>query len=272
MAESTGNVMWRVVIFGAAVLVLTGCPEFGKLDRPLTTEVPDNPTWSQHVKPILDVYCNECHSVPAQQLAPGTLRLDVCETVAGLPGAQSQAFRIVFRTIEQIPSPMPPLDYAAGYPSAAEQEILQRWVDQGASCEDMPVVNNGTADMDTTGMDMTTVVPDMNAAVDMGTDMGMDMAVDLGPPAATWPEVATMLNDKCSGCHGFLGGTPAEIQAQVENRAGFVTPNLPESSDLFLRVSSQDDNFRMPRPVGTPIDQELVDAVESWILDGAPYN
>ena len=76
-------------------LLAAGCPELGTQPRTITSEIPESPTWTD-VKPILDEFCNECHSVPLvavppSVVAPDTLRLDVCEDVAGVTGAKSNA-------------------------------------------------------------------------------------------------------------------------------------------------------------------------------------
>lgn len=280
----------RFSLLALVVILLAGCPELGTQERTVTAELPANPTWSADVKPILDTHCNECHSVPATQLAPPTLRLDVCETVDGLPGAQSQAIRIVFRTIDQIPSPMPPATYST-YPSADEQEILQRWADQGAPCDgDTPAninPNNTMSDMGT-NMNMDTGMTGMDTAgaVDMGVDTGPDIGPDLPPAAATWAMVAQQLVQKCAGCHDGgrqnltipMNATPAELRPFIENMNAltgdmnpFITPNDPMASEIFLRVNSADMAFRMPRNAAQ-VDQQLADLLTSWINDGAPYN
>lgn len=281
----------RLTLPALVSVFLLGCPELGQQERTIVGEIPETPTWSEHVKPIMDVYCNECHSVPAEQLAPPSIRLDTCEDVGGVFGAKNQASRIVFRTIDQVPSPMPPLTYGI-YPTNDEQEILQRWVDQGAQCDGGPPVNATTTDMGTpNGVpgDMGTpnnMTPDMGTpGQDAGDDMGVDMAPDVGEPATTWVMVAAQLNMKCSGanCHSAgaraptLVGTPAEIQAAIEGQSAttgdmnlYITPSDPAASEIFLRVDSPNADFRMPRNA-PQVDQVLADALESWINAGAPF-
>lgn len=112
------------------VLISLGCPGFGDEVGALE-EVPERPTWDEHVGPIMDRYCNECHGVPAQQSAPGFFRLDQCED-GDILGAESQAARSALRafTIKD----MPPASYAP-QPSQIEREVLQQWVDTGSPCE-----------------------------------------------------------------------------------------------------------------------------------------
>ncbi len=279
---------FRLFLVTLFVIPICGCPELGSQERTITAEIPEEPTWADHVKPVLDLYCNECHSAPPQQLAPANFRLDVCESIGMVPGAKLFAGRIIFRTVDQLPSPMPPASYSE-IPTAADRELLQRWVDQGAACDGVITPTNVTpnnvqpdmmlppgADMGTPGMDMA-VTPD--------EDMGMDVGADLGPPPATWNMVAAMLESKCSGCHDAgrgnltipMGATPAELQVLIEDQSAalvpaglFITPNLPENSAIYLRVSSADGMIRMPRG-SAAVDEALRAALESWILNGAIY-
>lgn len=270
------------------VLPLFGCPELGTQEREIVAELPENPTWTEHIKPLMDTYCNECHSVPPQQLAPPTLRLDTCEDVGGVFGAKNQSIRIIFRTIDQVPSPMPPTTYGI-YPTADEQEIIQRWVDQGANCDGAPTnvnPNNMTGDMGVPpNMNPGDMAMPNNMSMDMGMDTGMDMDMDTGPdlpPAATWNQVASMMITPCTGCHsagagGLQWSNVAELRTAIEGMnsptddLAYIEPNQPELSHLFLRVSSVDMAFRMPRNSAQPIDN-LVMAMESWINNGADFD
>ena len=123
---------WRGVVLAGAFLAL-GCPGLGDSDPPsLIDEVPEMPTWSD-VKPVLDLYCNECHSVPSTQSAPSYLRLDSCEDQDGVQGAKSQAMRIDARS--GTGDTMPPSSFAY-QPTENERILLKRWVTQGATCSE----------------------------------------------------------------------------------------------------------------------------------------
>lgn len=133
------EILFILTIVG--VLLVTGCPGFGDETGNLQ-EVPDRPTWDEHVLPIMDRYCNECHSVPAEQDAPGLFRLDECENTDIL-GAQAQAARSALRTFTI--KDMPPATYAP-QPSETEREVLQRWADTGAPCEGEGMIPNNSTD------------------------------------------------------------------------------------------------------------------------------
>lgn len=129
---------------GLLAAALSGC----------SSDVPDEPTWAEDVRPILLANCASCHSFPPIRGAPGPgeardgLRLDVYEdtilddgteylgtNVSGkvVPGAASVAERIVARAVDQRTMP-PRLSGSTSLRplSSRQQEILERWVEQGA--------------------------------------------------------------------------------------------------------------------------------------------
>jgi cytochrome c553 len=96
-----------------------------------TPAAPANPTWEEDVKPILAANCVRCHREEAQNGAPNTFRLDVCEDDGSTLGAAAQAMRAVIRGEAEV-RPMPPLPAA---PLSDRQiEMLQNWADNGAPC------------------------------------------------------------------------------------------------------------------------------------------
>jgi hypothetical protein len=109
------------------------------MTRPVTGEIPEFPTWDD-VKPVLDAYCNQCHSSPSAEDAPSNMRLDICEDAGVIKGARDQAPRIRARMLQATPSVMPPMT-AARQPSPDDKELVRRWIDQGAACLDIPVEN-----------------------------------------------------------------------------------------------------------------------------------
>lgn len=92
-------------------------------------EVPAEPTWAEHVAPILAANCVRCHGAPAIGGAPPGFRLDRHDTIAGelepIQGAAEMARWIAARVAD---GSMPP-----GAPLDGEQiETVVRWAAQGA--------------------------------------------------------------------------------------------------------------------------------------------
>jgi hypothetical protein len=92
-------------------------------------EVPDNPTYTEHIKPILDGNCIRCHGSPPIGGAPDYLRLDVWEVEGGLVDGVGEseatgnaAYLISAYTFD---GTMPP-NYTL---EAWQIETLQRWCD-----------------------------------------------------------------------------------------------------------------------------------------------
>jgi len=123
-------------MLGSVVVVmgLGGCYGFGsKLPEGTLTEVPDVPNFYEHILPIMNLYCNDCHGDPATQSAPDTFRLDKCEET-NKAGAKKYASRLLVRTLRTPSNPMPPSSFQPNQVSPIEADTLQRWVDGGAPC------------------------------------------------------------------------------------------------------------------------------------------
>ncbi len=89
-------------------------------------------------------------------------------------------------------------------------------------------------------------------------------------------EVLSVLREACFRCHGdkekgglkldsleaALSGGDSEIPALV--------PGDPESSELILRLRSDDDDLIMP-PTGDPLPEAQIAALEAWIQKGAKW-
>ena len=112
--------LWSVLV--AAVSLLPACEP----------AVPDNPTWTEDVRPILMSNCVRCHTDPPIAGAPGYLRLDRYDnwplddgTMA--VGAAAVAPNVTARVLA---GTMPPV---FNNPlTGRQQEILELWSDNGA--------------------------------------------------------------------------------------------------------------------------------------------
>lgn len=112
------------ILITAAVL-LTACGEgTGTLDEVDPEAAPQTPTYTEHVAPIMDLYCTACHAADAQ---PGELDgygYDTCDKVRrNWSGLVETAF--VYEN-------MPP--GGAERVSEAHKLTLQRWWNQGGTC------------------------------------------------------------------------------------------------------------------------------------------
>ncbi len=136
----TASALGRPFVWGPAILILftslflVGCPGFGSEEVTGDfSDIPEDPTFAD-VKPTLDALCNDCHSAVPQEGAPGGFRYDVCADTDGDLGASSRADRIDIRTLQKIPTPMPPATHSP-QPTAEDEELLRRWIEDGAPCE-----------------------------------------------------------------------------------------------------------------------------------------
>jgi hypothetical protein len=91
-------------------------------------------------------------------------------------------------------------------------------------------------------------------------------------------EVRPLLSDRCFSCHGPDEAERAaelrldQIDSLTENREGYqvVVPGQPDKSELLTRISTTDDDLRMPPSGhGKPLTKEEIDILRRWIADGA---
>ena len=92
------------------------------------------PTWCQDIQPILAASCvSSCHGATTTGSGRTDFRLDLYAQDGGVLGAREMASRIKARAVDQLNMP-PPGNPA---PSAAERDLLSRWVLGGApGCAD----------------------------------------------------------------------------------------------------------------------------------------
>jgi hypothetical protein len=94
-------------------------------------------------------------------------------------------------------------------------------------------------------------------------------------------DVRAILSDRCFRCHGPDAGKRqaelrldvAEIATAVRDGHAAVVPGSPESSELLRRVSSTDEDVRMPPPKSgrRPLSADEREIVRRWIAEGAHY-
>lgn len=95
-------------------------------------------------------------------------------------------------------------------------------------------------------------------------------------------DIRPLLSDNCFACHGpDAAQRPTELRldihesalAKLESGPPAIVPGDPAGSQLYQRITSQDDALRMPPPDSdkklTPRQQELI---KRWIEQGAPWS
>ena len=97
-------------------------------------------------------------------------------------------------------------------------------------------------------------------------------------------DVRPLLSDRCFACHGpHAAKREAKLQLDIPHgdegpfqpRDGHhvIKPGDPDSSELWLRLISDDSSLHMPPPDSgkKPLTQEQRDLIRRWILQGANY-
>ncbi len=85
-------------------------------------------------------------------------------------------------------------------------------------------------------------------------------------------DVQPVLATKCVRCHGPRkqeGGLRLDLRSRAR-QGGDTGPALGKTGELLRRVTSGDDNLRMP-PGGEPLAAPEVDRLRAWIEKGAPW-
>ncbi|PHQ35511.1 PSD1 and planctomycete cytochrome C domain-containing protein [Rhodopirellula bahusiensis] len=89
-------------------------------------------------------------------------------------------------------------------------------------------------------------------------------------------DIRPILTDRCFACHGLDANTvEAGLRLDVREAAmefGAIVPRDAESSEMFLRITSDDDDLVMPpSELHKPLSDAEIDLVRRWINEGAPY-
>ena len=86
--------------------------------------------------------------------------------------------------------------------------------------------------------------------------------------------VLSVLREECFRCHGDKdkGGLKLDSREAAlhggDSEIPSIVPGKPESSELFLRIRSDDEDLIMP-PTGDPLPEAQIAALETWIREGA---
>ncbi len=255
--------------------------------------------YADHVAPVLEAYCGDCHGSAKQK---GQLRTDSLGALrrggrsgpALIPGSSAASPMVVRLRLpadddDHMPPPQRP------QPTAAEIALVAFWVDRGAT-EQLPIgslprVLAGVpgparpAPPEPAESHAEAPVSEASeaAAAELSRWTAPPGAVEaLGPPAelplrvALYDEVvAPVLDLRCGACHlgePLMGGySIADPGALVAS--GSIVPGQPEQSELFRRlVLPLDHEDHMPPPkADQPTVAELA-LLQYWIEMGAHHD
>jgi hypothetical protein len=89
-------------------------------------------------------------------------------------------------------------------------------------------------------------------------------------------DIRPILSDRCYSCHGNdVGNRQAELRLDTQDGATewAIIPGDAENSEVMLRVSSDDPEYRMPPPDSKkpPLTAEQIQLLRRWIDAGAKY-
>ncbi|MDA7920626.1 DUF1553 domain-containing protein [Verrucomicrobiales bacterium] len=85
-------------------------------------------------------------------------------------------------------------------------------------------------------------------------------------------DIKPVLKERCYSCHGALK-QKADLRLDTAAEmigAKVIIPGAVDESELFLRITSEDDDDRMP-PEGHALTESQIAAVRDWIKAGAPH-
>lgn len=99
-----------------------------------------------------------------------------------------------------------------------------------------------------------------------GADEPVDFATQIRP----------ILSDRCFHCHGpDDNAREADLRLDTKDGAyeGSIVPGDPKSSEVFARISSEDESTRMPPPESNrSLSKEEIELIRRWIKQGAQYD
>src|SRR5690606_15228089 len=94
-------------------------------------------------------------------------------------------------------------------------------------------------------------------------------------------EIRPLLSDRCFTCHGPDNKTrQADLRldlhdhaiAELESGTRAVVPGDPETSELYQRITAEDESMRMPpAETGKTLTEEQIELIRKWIEQGAQW-
>lgn len=93
-------------------------------------------------------------------------------------------------------------------------------------------------------------------------------------------DIRPLLAQKCFTCHGPDAGTreaglrldlPDGLFGELESGEQAIVPNDPEQSELYLRLTAEEDLRMPPLESGQHLTLEQIELIRGWIAQGASY-
>jgi hypothetical protein len=88
-------------------------------------------------------------------------------------------------------------------------------------------------------------------------------------------DVLPILRGSCQhpGCHSpFDPDAEFPLDSVVSEVREYVKVDEPKDSELYERITDDDEDDRMPRPPYEPLTQRQIDIIHLWIAQGAQDN
>jgi hypothetical protein len=98
---------------------------------------------------------------------------------------------------------------------------------------------------------------------------------DTRPPVSYDRDIRPILSDKCYGCHG-PDAAARQAELRLDTREGVsakvVVAGKPDKSELIARITSSDDDERMPPPDSKlSLTSEQKELLRRWVSEGAKF-
>ena len=225
-------------------------------------EPTDGTSFVKQVAPILQAKCGRCHVARAQ----GGFSLANYQALMRGPTAGKVIFENkpddsrLIEVIEEGDMPRGGLTV-----SAAELKTLKDWIKEGAKFDGEDATQNLAR------------LAGGNAPTPRAERLRPKMA-DANSKISFSSEIASVINDKCSGCHlntqrvrGGLNLSNFGRLLRGGDSGNIIKPGDGKNSLLVQRLKGEGGGQRMPAG-SPPLTKEMIAKITAWIDEGAPFD
>ena len=278
--------LFYVRIVWCGLLVIALCKTFLTNGSAYADEKPDQYTFVNHIQPIMETRCFECHGAEYQD---GQLRLDIeSDALAGgesgnpaiVPGELMESY-IMARILlpDNHANVMPP----RREPRLTAEEIvtIAHWIAQGArwdavdetveeTVEEAVVLDGPDTGIETESVVAEAISEDVSETVVLASDV-----TEVQFTRHIWP----IIQESCLECHserrqqGELRlDSIASIMKGGESHGPSVIPGSPDESPLYVLVTLPENHIDFMPASGAPLTQDQTELIKQWILAGASFD